>query len=275
MACNFREGCPVSLLFRSFYDKNLAERFIEKSKGIGLMPLFVLAVLVAVVQAVYAFVFMTGFSPELISEKVVSLPEIEIRDGRIVRPENFFQRYRIGDGLHLVLDTTGETVPDRDLAPNEIYVGQNGVRFSKGGKIELFPLKKLFGTDSVVLTKDKIVEYGTMMMSRLKYFVPSMTLAIGVPLHFFKYVLLAYLLALGSYFLTLFPYFSVPFEERMRLAVVSCLPVFVYNLIFGTLLGIFSFGPLWGTMISMIYMMYYLLHLKAFRRFVEENAEIA
>ena len=97
MACSFRDGCPVSLLFRSFYDKKLAERFIEKSKGIGLMPLFVLAVLVAVVQAVYAFVFMLGFSPEVMSEKVVSLPEIEIRDGRIVRPENFFQRYRIGD----------------------------------------------------------------------------------------------------------------------------------------------------------------------------------
>ena len=76
--------CPVSLLLRSFYDKLLAEGYILAGHGIGFSPLFVLAVLSALVYAVYSILFLSAFSPEIITEKVVDLPTIEVRDGKIV-----------------------------------------------------------------------------------------------------------------------------------------------------------------------------------------------
>ena len=59
--------CPVSLLLRSFYDKLLAEGYILAGHGIGFSPLFVLAVLSALVYAVYSILYLSAFSPEIIT----------------------------------------------------------------------------------------------------------------------------------------------------------------------------------------------------------------
>ena len=79
--------------------------------------------------------------PEIAAEKIVDLPTIEIRDGKIVQPENFFQRFALGNGFHVTLDTTDNNEIIKNPSPNEIYISKTGVQFVKGQKLELMPLK--------------------------------------------------------------------------------------------------------------------------------------
>ena len=260
--------CPVSLLLRSFYDKLLAEGYILAGHGIGFSPLFVLAVLSALVYAVYSILFLSAFSPEIITEKVVDLPTIEVRDGKIVKPENFFQRFALGNGVHLTLDTTGDTEIIKDPSPNEIYVSKNGVQFVKGQKVELMPISKLLGTENMTITAQNITDFVNKAADELTFVMPLFVFLIAVPVLFFKYVVLVYILALFSYIATLFSKVSLPFENRMRLAAVSAIPVFVFNFFFGTLFGLFDLGVIAGVIITLIYLYFYISQMP-----VQQTAE--
>ena len=251
------KNSSLTLLFRSFYDKYLSENYIRSGHGIGFSPLFVLSVLSAVVYAVYAVLFLSAFSPEFITEKIVDLPTIEIRDGQIVQPENFFQRFPIGNGIHLTLDTTDNVEIIQDPSPNEIYISKNGVQFIKGQKVELMPLKKLLGSDNVTITAQNITDFVTRLSNEMKFVLPLMTFLIAVPVLFLKYVVLVYLLALLSYVMTFFLKTPLHFENRMRLAAVSAIPVFVFNFFFGTLFELFTLGMVGGMIVTLIYLYFY------------------
>ena len=251
------EKCSLSLLFRSFYDKELSEKYIASGHGLGFVPLFVLSVIAALIYAVYSLIFINAFSPEIITRKITDLPDIQIENGQIVQPENFFGRYQIGDGLHLTIDTASGDETIKDPSPNEIYVSKNGIQFVKGQKVELMPLNKLFGTDNLSITKDSISDFVVESAGKMMFVLPSFVLMIAIPMLFFKYVVLTYLLALVSYVATFFYKNGVPFEARMRLAAVSAIPVFVFNLIFGVLLGLFELGAIAGTIVSLIYLLFY------------------
>lgn len=259
-ACQFKT-CSMSLLFRSFYDKLLAEKYIRSGHGIGFSPLFVLAVLSALTYAVYAVFFLNAFAPEMITEKIVDLPTIEIRDGQIVRPENFFQRFALGNGIHLTLDTTNDTEIIKDPSPNEIYISKSGVQFIKGHKVELMPLRKLLGTDNVTITAQNITDFVNRVSTEMSVVIPCMFFLISVPIVFLKYCVLVYLLALVSYAITVFSKTHLHFEARMRLAAVSAIPVFVFNFFFGTLFGLFSLGMIAGVILSLIYLYFYISQL--------------
>ena len=241
------EKCSLSLLFRSFYDKELSEKYIASGHGLGFVPLFVLSVVAALIYAVYSLIFINAFSPEIITRKITDLPDIQIENGQIVQPENFFGRYQIGDGLHLTIDTASGDETIKDPSPNEIYVSKNGIQFVKGQKVELMPLNKLFGTDNLSITKDSISDFVVESAGKMMFVLPSFVLMI----------VLTYILALVSYVATFFYKNGVPFEARMRLAAVSAIPVFVFNLIFGVLLGLFELGAIAGTIVSLIYLLFY------------------
>lgn len=251
------EKCSLSLLFRSFYDKDLSEKYAAAGHGIGLIPLFVLSVIAALIYAVYALILINAFSPEIITQKITDLPDIQIQNGQIVQPENFFGRYQIGDGLHLTIDTASGDETVKDPSPNEIYVSKDGVQFVKGQKVELMPLNKLFGTDNLSITKDSISDFVVQSAGKMMFVLPACVLSIAIPMLFLKYVVLVYLLALVSYGVTFFYKNGVPFEARMRLATVSAIPVFVFNLIFGVLLGLFELGAIIGTIVSLIYLFFH------------------
>lgn len=250
--------CPISLLFRSFYDKLLAEGYILAGHGIGFSPLFVLAALSAFVYAVYSILFLSAFSPEIITERVVDMPTIEIKDGKIVEPENFFQRFALGNGMHLTLDTTKDAEIVKDPSPNEIYVSKDGIQFVKGQRVELMPLSKLLGTENVTITAQNITDFVDKAADELTFAMPLAVFLIAVPVLFFKYVVLVYVLALFSYVATLFSKVSLPFEGRMRLAAVSAIPVFMFNFFFGTLFGLFDLGMIAGIVITLIYLYFYI-----------------
>lgn len=250
--------CPVSLLSRSFYDKGLAEGYIFNGHGIGFSPLFFLAVLSALVYAVYSVLFLSAFSPEIITEKVVDMPTIEIRDGKIVKPENFFQRFPLGNGVHLTLDTTADTEIIKNPSPNEIYVSKDGVQFVKGQRVELMPLSKILGSDNVTITAQNITDFVNNVSDELVFALPLFVFLIAIPVLFLKYVVLVYILALFSYVATLFSNVRLPFENRMRLAAVSAIPVFVFNFFFGTLFGLFDLGMIAGVIITLIYLYFYI-----------------
>ncbi|MBR4126902.1 MAG: DUF1189 family protein [Alphaproteobacteria bacterium] len=252
------KSCSLSLLFRSFYDKYLAESYISEGHGIGFAPLFVLAVLSSVVYAVYSVLLLNAFSPELITEKIIDLPTIEVRDGQIVQPENFFQRFSLGNGVHVTLDTTSDAEIIKNPSPNEIYISKNGVHFVKGQKLELMPLKKLLGTDNMTITAQNITDFVTQISGRMKVALPSFVFLISVPILFLKYGILTYLTALLSYVMTLFFRKPMHFEARMRLAAVSVLPVFVFNFFFGTLFGLFDLGMIAGVIITLVYLYFYI-----------------
>lgn len=255
--------CPMSLLFRSFYDKLLAESYIQSGHGIGFSPLFVLAVLSALVYAVYSLLFLSAFSPEMITEKIVDLPTIEIRDGKIVQPENFFQRFTLANGVHLTLDTTADPETMKEPSPNEIYISKNGVQFVKGQKIELMPISKLLGTENATITAENITEFVERASGEMTFILPLFVFLIVVPFLFLKYIILVYVLALFSYPATLFSKVSLHFENRMRLAAVSAIPVFTFNFIFGTLFGLFDLGMIVGVLITLIYLYFHLSRIPA------------
>ena len=259
-SCSLK-SCSISLLFRSFYDKLLAEDYIRSGHGIGFSPLFILAVLSALAYAIYSIFVLNAFVPEMVTEKIVDLPTIEIRDGKIVQPENFFQRFALGNGVHLTLDTTADSETIKDPSPNEIYISKSGVQFVKGQKIELMPLSKLLGKDNMTITAENITEFISRVAGEMTIILPSMIFLIAVPFLFLKYVVLVYLLALFSYILTLFSKMSMPFESRMRLASVSAIPVFVFNFFFGMIFGLFTLGAIAGTILTLIYLYFYISQL--------------
>ena len=258
--CDFK-NCSMTLLFRSFYDKYLAEGYIVSGHGIGFSPLFVLAVLSAVIYAIYSLLLLNAFSPEIITEKVTDLPTIEIRDGQIVQPENFFQRFSLGNGVHVTLDTTSTAETVKDPSPNEIYISKDGVRFIKGQKLELMPLKKLLGTDNMTITAENITDFITRISAKMMMIVPSFVFLLSVPVLFFKYAVLAYLAALVSYVMTLFLKKHLHFEARMRLGAVSVLPVLVFNFFFSTMFGLLEAGLIAGTVATLIYLYFYIVQL--------------
>ena len=255
--CQFKT-CSMSLLFRSFYDRFLAEGYIRSGHGIGFSPLFVLAVLSAVVYAIYSLLLLNAFAPEIVTEKITGLPTIEIRDGQIVQPENFFQRFSLGNGVHVTLDTTSNAEAIKDPSPNEIYISKNGVQFIKGQKLELMPLKKLLGTDDMTITAENITDFVSRISAKMAMVLPSLVFLISVPVLFLKYCILTYLTALVSYLMTFFSGTSLHFEERMRLAAVSVLPVLVFNFFFGTLFGLFDLGVFAGVVVVLIYLYFYI-----------------
>ena len=204
---------------------------------------------------------LDAFMPEMIAEKVVDLPTIEIRDGQIVQPENFFQRFSLGNGVHITLDTTDNAEIIENPSPNEIYISKKGVQFVKGQKLELMPLKKLLGTDNMTITAQNITEFIERVSSRMALILPSLVFLISVPMLFLKYVVLVYVLALFSYVMTIFSKAHLHFESRMRLATVSALPVFVFNFFFGQLFGLFSLSMIAGMIITFVYLYFYISQL--------------
>ena len=259
-SCQFKT-CSMSLLFRSFYDKYLAENYIRSGHGIGFSPLFVLAVLSGLIYAVSSIFILKAFVPEIIAEKITDLPTIEIRDGQIVQPENFFQRFSLGNGVHVTLDTTDNSEIIKDPSPNEIYISKNGVQFIKGQKLELMPLKKLLGSDNMTITAQNITDFVGQVFNRMSLVLPSLVFLISVPLLFLKYGVLVYLLALFSYVVTLFSKTRLHFENRMRLASVSAIPVLVFNFFFGHLFGLFSLSMIAGIIITLVYLYFYISQL--------------
>lgn len=251
----------VSLLFRSFYDKVLAEKYVYAGHGIGFSPLFFLSVLSAIVYAVYAVFFINAFSPEMITEKIVDFPTVEVQNGELIRPENFFQRFSLGNGMHLTLDTTANDSVTADPSPNEIYISKKGIQFMKGHKVELMPLKKVFGTDNVTITAENITDFVNKISAEMGILIPTLFFLVSVPILFFKYGVLTYLVALFSYVMTFFFKKKIHFETRMRLAAVSVIPVFVFNFFFHTLFGLFGLGGIVGIMITVVYLYFYIAQL--------------
>ena len=246
------KNCPVRILFKSFYDKSLPDVFVRSGHGVGLMPLFVLSVLSALAYAVWALVLMVSFSPDIVAERVEGMPTIEIRDGKIVSPENFVRRFDIGDGMRLTIDTTAEAGKKKDMSPNEIRVSTDGVSFVKGHEVDLMPLNEFLGTDDITVTAQNVADFARAALAGMTYTLPLIVLAIAVPVLFFKYVVLTYLLALFTYAATLFSKTFLPFEARMRLAVISALPVFVFNFVFDTLFGLFGTGAIAGVAVTLV-----------------------
>ena len=256
-ACCIKDSA-VSLLFRSFYDKFLAEKYVCAGHGIGFSPLFLLSVFSALVYSIYALLFINVFSPEMITEKIVDFPTVEVQNGEIVKPENFFQRFALGNGMHLTLDTTADAETMTDPSPNEIYISKRGVQFMKGHKVELMPLKKLFGTDNITITAENITEFVNKISEELKLWIPGFVFLISIPVLFLKYGVLTYLVALFSYAVTFFFKKELHFEARMRLAAVSILPVLVFNFFFHTLFGLFGLGIVAGIIITLVYLSFYI-----------------
>ena len=98
--------------------------------------------------------------------------------------------------------------------------------------------------------------------------MPLFVFLIAVPVLFFKYVVLVYILALFSYIATLFSKVSLPFENRLRLAADTAIPVFVFNFFFGTLFGLFDLGVIAGVIITLIYLYFYISQMP-----VQQTAE--
>lgn len=250
------------LLVHSFYNRSLPQNYVLNGKGLGFLSLFALAFFTAFVFAVKLSFFAMDVTPEQIKDFTKNVPEIKIVDGTIVEPENFFQRIQLPNGLNVTLDTTQNDLASQDVpSVGEIYISQNTIHFINGNRVELFPLSRFLNENNLTLNKEKLHTFIHDLLKDMTFVIPLTVFIIVLPMMFFKYVFLTYGLALLTYIITLYPRLPLAFEERMRLAVISCLPVFIINLIFGSALSWFTLGTAGSVLIAFAYLYYYLSQL--------------
>lgn len=249
------------LLIHSFYNGSLAETYILNGKGLGFLSMAAVAVLTGFVLAIKVAFFASEITPGDIRTLTARLPQIEIRDGRIVEPKDFFQRIALADGVHVTLDTTDNAAVVDNASSGEIYISKDAVHFINGNRVELLPLNKFVGAQDATITPEDVHLFVKKLLDEMYVAIPSLVFVIAVPLVFFKYVLITYFVALLTYLMTIFPKVPLVFEQRMRWAAVSTLPVFVINAIFGTMLSWFTLGAIGGVAVVFVYLFYYLMQL--------------
>ena len=249
------------LLTHSFYNASLAEEYVLNGKGLGFLSFFVIAVLTGMIYAVKVALFAAEITPPEIQSLTSQIPQIEIQDGQIVEPKNFFGRIRLTDGVHITLDTTDNSAVVETDSPSEIYISKNAVHFINGNRMELMPLSNLIGTKNATITQEQMHTFIKTITDEMYVVIPLFVFVLATPVLFFKYVIIAYFVALLTYLITLYPRVDLSFESRMRLAAISTLPVFIINMIFGTLFSWFTLGAIGGVLVVFVYLFYYLMQL--------------
>lgn len=249
------------LLIHSFYNGSLSDTYVLNGKGLGFLSLFVLAMLTGLVYAVKVALFAAEITPAEIQAITAQVPQIEIQNGQIVEPKDFFGRIQLSDGVNVTLDTTQNAAILNSPSPNSIYISKDAVHFVNGNQVELMPLERFFGTQNLTVKPEEMHTFVKKMLDVMYAAIPLMVFVIAAPLVFFKYVVINYFIALLTYAMTIYPRVPLAFEQRMRLSALCTIPVFVINLVFGTALDWFTLGTLGGVIVVFAYLFYYLAQL--------------
>ena len=244
-----------SLLYRVFYDRTLAETYVRGGRGSGLKLFFLLAVFASVLTAAQVY-FMASSFLRASSEVLAShLPDIEVHQGQIVAPENFVQSYvSRNDGVFIILDTTGEPFSGVGLPSRGIFISRDSFSFINRGEVSRVPLEKILGRSDFTMNEANKERIVVGFFEHFKRIAPLFVFLLLLPSLFLTYVLTAFAVMLLSYLLTTLFEQEFSFESRMRLSVLSLLPMLVLN-VAARFLGLrIVVGLGLGALITFVYM---------------------
>jgi len=250
------------IIYASFYDKTLFDRFVRQGKGWGLPVLTVLAAMSAAVVAVKLYILFGLATPEIITSISQKMPELVIDNGAVVSEEPVFKQVVFTDNLTLTVDTSVTAMPEKMPEPGFYLYKRLFVFVDTNGKVSPLPLESLFGTKKVILTPETTRTFLNDFLPSARKIVPIMVGIVCIPLIFLKWLLLAFLLSLFS----LLPLrrFSVEADagERMRLAILAVTPVVVLTIVLSLLSFRFFGGMLTESVLAGMYIVYYLYPVK-------------
>lgn len=248
-----------SLLYRVFYDKNLATDFMRNGTGRGGKALFALSVLIALMVSVQIFLTMSQLM-ELPVEKITgSLPDIVIKNDQIVEPENYYSTYSDPEkNIYFILDTFSDKVVLPKEPPVGIYMSKNSLVIQSGNEFRALPFKKLLKGKTLILNQEKMEQIFKTTMQALRNVLPFVFFILLIPGMFLFYVITSYFYGLMSYLMTYAMRRELGYDERMRLAVLSMTPWTILNAL-ASLLGVhIRFGFASGLLLTLIYMFCFL-----------------
>ncbi len=247
-----------SFLYRVFYDRTLFGSFVKNGKGYGLKPLFALTLFVAFCLSVRIFLIFSAVTPQLVAQIAGQLPEIVIEKGKIVSPENYEYSYVFeNQNVFFVFDTTEEPLKLKNLPQNGIYITSDALISVNADKIRRIPFVQLLNGKNLILNQANMRQWGNEMVSLFRFMIPPLLFLFSIPGAFSLYFLVCVFYAVISYPMTHITGENLSWEQRMRLAALSVLPVYILNAA-GFLIGSsFQLGRM-GILITLVYMFCFL-----------------
>lgn len=246
---------PFVLMYRSFFDMDLVNLYVRKGKGVGLMVLFLLALFSSLLASVYFYAYVSKISFRMIAPYVEQMPEIKLEGGRIVAPENYKKSFvSYEDGSFFVFDTTVDEASLEGLPPQGIYITKTGITTVK--KFETRTISfATFAEEDLLINRDVIKKAFDIGKDFMTHIAPVILFAFLIPSFFFTYVIILFVFTLLSYLYTLFFKKEMTFDERMRIALLSLLPI-IFIKIIASVLGVNLYAGI-SLLVPLVYMFCY------------------
>lgn len=151
----------------------------------------------------------------------------------------------------------GRTAEIKNLPPNGIYITSDALVSVNADKIRRIPFVQLLNGKDLILNQTNMRQWGNEMVSLFRFMVPPLLFFFSIPGAFSLYFLVCVCYAVISYLMTHITGKNLSWDQRMRLAALSVMPVYILNAA-GFLLGCsFQLGRI-GIFITLIYMFCFL-----------------
>lgn len=243
-----------SLLYRVFYDRTLGFSYVRNGKGFGLKPLVVLSVFISFLVSAKVFFLFSMITPETIARISAQMPEIVVQNGIITSPKDYMYTYIAPkEDVFFVFDTTRDLPDLKELPSKGVYITARSLYSVNEKDSRPLPLDKLFRGGNFVLNQDNMHKTMESLFGYFRNFSPAIVFFLFIPGIFFMYLLVMCFYAGVSYLMTLLLKTNMPFENRLRLAALSLMPVYILNAL-ASVGGLHIRLGYSGILITLIYM---------------------
>lgn len=222
----------VSLLYRVFYDRTLAEKAVLNGKGAGFGILFRLAFIASLFWAAGTYMTVRPLTVGVLSPILEQNEEIRFKGGKITKPAGYEYVYVSPEkDFFFIFDTTQKPLSFKDLPPKGIYVTQDSLIAAGGrfaGSIPLSGLLERYGDFSITDGEAARVQLSRLVTYLHRSFPAAVFFVLGV-MFSAAFCFCALFFAVLSFFITPFFRLDMPFDTRLRLGSLSFLPFAVLN----------------------------------------------
>ena len=227
-----------SFLYRVFYDRTLFSLYVEKGRGYGVKPLFVLTLFAALCLSVRVLLSFSSVAPQAVDGFVSKTPQIVFEKGEIVSPKDERFSYVSKEaGFFFVFDTTQNPVNLTGLPETGVYMTADALMTVRRNQMHRVPLVKIFEKSDFTLDQNDIRSGIAEMLSLFKLFLPPVMFLFCMPGIFCAYFVMTLLGAVLSFFMTRRMKMPLKREQRLRLAALSVMPAGIIN-VTAVLLGV-------------------------------------
>lgn len=260
-----------SFLYRVFYDRTLFSFYVKNGKGYGIKLLFILTLFIAFCLSAHLFWVFTLVSSRFVNEFVAQLPEIVVRNGVIVSPDNYHYSY-ISENrqIFFVFDTTGQPVNLKNLPSTGIYVTADALLTVRRNEWRRLPFVKILNKTDITLNRENLRMAINEARTMSKLVAPPVVFVLCMPGIFGAYLFMSLFFLGISFIITQALKIRLDWKERARLTALSLMPAGVINGM-GILLDVGARVERLGIVIIIVYMYCFLKDGAAF--FENKNAD--